>query len=118
MSNPRAASTSNALADLFELSKDNLSDERLEWFAGLLTPAISEAFNASSALSVLASAQGSNLDRYDLPSRGELANILFGITDQLDNIRTLMSVVEEASYMIGERKTALAQETSGTKKPA
>ncbi len=106
---PRGASTSNALIDLFELSKDNLSDERLEWFAGLLTPAISEAINASSALVNLAMTQGGDNERHNLPSPCELANILFGIADQIDNIKALMGVVEESVYMIGERKKTTAE---------
>lgn len=106
---PKAASTSNALIDLFELSKDNLSDERLAWFAGLLTPAITEAINASSNLVNLAMTQGSDHERYDLPSPHELSNILFGIADQIDNIKALMGIVEEASYLANERKRENAQ---------
>lgn len=108
MSNPRIASTANALADLFELSKDNLSDERLAWFAGLLTPAITEAINISSSLNHLAGIYGDS-EPVNLPSESEVSNILFGLADQLDNIRALMSVVEESVYMIGERKDKAAQ---------
>lgn len=115
--NPRVASTANALTDLFELSKENLSDDRLEWFARLLTPAITEAINVSSNLVNLAMTQGGDHERHDLPSPHELANILFGIADQIDNIKALMCIVEESVYMVSERKAA-AQETSGTKKPA
>ncbi len=102
--NLRISSTANALEDLFDLSKDNLSDDKLAWFAGLLTPAISEAFNASSALLVLATTHGSNLNRCDLPAPCELSNVLFGLADSIDNIRALMSIVEEAHYLANKRR--------------
>jgi len=104
--NPRIASTANALMDLFELSKDKLSDDKLEWYAGLLTPAITEAININSTINQLATAQGS-LDKNDLPSPSGLADILFGLADAIDNIKALMCIVEEAHYLAGERRKTL-----------
>ncbi|MDO9170134.1 MAG: hypothetical protein Q7U18_13740 [Methylobacter sp.] len=113
--NPRILSTANALTDLFELSKNNLSDDHLKWFSGLLTPAITEAVNISGSLNSLASARVS-LDGEALLSPSELANILFGLSDQIDNIRALMEIVDESIFIASQRQ--IVAKTSGTKKPA
>jgi hypothetical protein len=104
-------STANALLELFEHSKDSLTTEKLEWFGRLTIPAQAEIINIAKSIENLAMIHGCR-DQSDLPSVNDLSCILFGLSDQITNVNAIWQIAEEASYIVGERKTIEAKNKS------
>ncbi|WP_432741581.1 hypothetical protein ABXJ76_15085 [Methylobacter sp. G7] len=101
------ATAANALTELFEHAKDTLSDEKLDWLAGLDSVAECESTNISMTLINLAIAQGSE-DRSTLPNSSQLAAILFGLSAQVEMMSALSSVSSEAAYILAQKAKSQA----------
>lgn len=101
------ANAANALTELFEHAKGTLSDEKLDWLAGLDSVVECESTNISMALINLAVAQGSE-DRSILPKSSQLAAILFGLSAQVEMVSALTSVSSEAAYILAQKAKSQA----------
>ncbi len=105
--NPSILSTANALSELFEHSKDSLPIEKLGWFSKLAEPAVTELINVNKSLENLALAHGLS-DQSELPSPENMACILFGLSDQIDNIVELLKIADEAGFLVIDRQAEKA----------
>lgn len=109
-------STRNVMLELFNHSKATLSDEKLNWIDGLSDVAESEAVNAAETLLYLGVIHGA-AEPSNLPSTEQLSAILLGLSNQVESLSALISISNEATYLVGERTAAKAK-AAGTKKPA
>lgn len=109
------SSISNAIAELFAHSKDTLSIEQLERFKGLDTPAETELMNVVKSLESMAMIHGTT-ELCNLPSSEDLSCILFGLSDQLNNVIALMRMVSEAGDVIEAKKANIEKTKAAHKK--
>lgn len=98
------ASTSNALATLWQHSKDNLSAEQHQWFSSLAEVAECEAGNIAQILTTLGCQHGDKDSYSALPGPSELSEIFFSLAAQVNTIGTLIHIADDAAYLAREKR--------------
>lgn len=97
-------SASNALSELFELSKGNMTDARLQWFSEMSEAALVESNNVACTIESLATMLTTS-DKSSLPGNESLAFVLYGVADQMKTISALIQIAEEAGCLMADRKS-------------
>jgi hypothetical protein len=97
----------NVLRELFDHSKDALSDDKLAWARNLLDHAESESENLAGTLETLA-VSFSSLDKQFVGNE-TIASILWGLSNQANTIAVMVNIDQEAEYLAGTRKAAKQQ---------
>ena len=99
--------SANALKELFDIAKDSLSAEQLEWYSELEGVASCESVHIAVALNHLAAEHGAAEER--LLSNYNLACILFGLSVQVEQITAMIEISGEAKYLIEKKAEQAAK---------
>lgn len=99
--------SANALKELFDVAKDSLSIEKLEWLSDLDGVASCESVHVAAALNYLGSEHGATEEK--LLSNYNLACVLFGLSAQVEQIAAMIEISSDAKYLIEKKAEQAAK---------
>ena len=92
---------SNVMTELFNHSKQSLSNEQLQWLTNMDDEADCQLSNVSEALHRLANTLSADDCQYS--SQSELAGVLWTIQSHIESTRTAFYIASEAQILLNNR---------------